>query len=61
MTIVNEVERIIAELPPEKASTLKYWLNEFKAAYRYKKLKPYTVAFKALADFQKGKSNALWN
>jgi hypothetical protein len=61
MPIVKEIEKVLAELPSEKALMLKYWLNEFKAARRYKKLKAYAMAVKAWADFEKGNSNALWN
>jgi len=61
MPIIKEIKKVIAELPPHKATIVKYWLDEFEAARRYKKLKAYAMAAKALADFEKGKSNALWN
>ena len=61
MTIFEEVEKVLAELPPEQAASLKTWLNEFQAARRYKHIKAYTMAVKALAYFKKAKSNALWN
>ena len=61
MSIVKEVEKVISELPPEQASSLKFWLNEFQAARRYKQLKAYAMAAKALAYFRKTDSNALWN
>ena len=61
MPIVKEVEKVIGQLPPEQASSLKNWLNEFKAARRYKQIKWCAVTAKALVDFEKGKSNALWN
>lgn len=61
MTIVKEIEQVIAELPPQKAFMLRYWLNEYHAARRYKKLKAYTLAVKTLANFKKSKSNALLN
>jgi len=61
MPIVKEVEKVIAQLPVHKATMLRFWLDEFKAARRYKKLKAYTTAVQTLADFEKTNSNALWN
>jgi hypothetical protein len=61
MPIVNEIKSAIAELPIHEATMLKYWLEEFEAARRYKKLKAYIRANKALASFQKNNGNALWN
>ena len=61
MTIFEEVEKVRAELPPEQASSLKSWLNEFQAARRYKQFKAYTMAVKVLVNFKKANSNALWN
>jgi hypothetical protein len=61
MTIFEEVEKIIAQLPAEQAFSLKFWLKEFQAARRYKKIKSYTMALKVLADFEKSNGNALWN
>ena len=61
MAIVKEVEKIIAELPPHEASIVQYWLDEFEAARRYKKLKACAMADKAVADFNESNSNASWN
>ncbi len=61
MPIVQEIKQAIAELPPQEASIVQYWLEEYQAARRYKKLKAYTMARKTLADFQKSNGNALWN
>jgi hypothetical protein len=61
MSIVKEIKKVIAQLPLGKAAILKRWLDEFEAVRRYKKLKAYAMAAKALADFKKSKSNALWN
>jgi hypothetical protein len=61
MSIVKEVEKVIAQLPPRQACMLKFWLNEFKAARRYKQLKAYKPAFKALAQFKRSNSISLWN
>ena len=61
MTIFEEVEKIIVDLPPEQALNLRFWLNEFQAARRYKHIKAYSMADKALTDFDKGISNAMWN
>jgi len=48
MSIVKEVEKVIAELPPEKAFILRFWLNEFQAARRYKQLKKYAGGFQSV-------------
>jgi len=61
MPIAKEIKKVIAQLPLGKAVLLKRWLDEFEAARRYKKLKAYAMAVKALADFQKSNTNALWN
>jgi hypothetical protein len=61
MSIVKEIKKVIADLPLEKAAVLRRWLDEFEAARRYKKLKAYAMAAKALADFDQSKGNALWN
>jgi len=61
MSIVKEIEKVISELPPREARKLKYWLNEFKAARRYKQFKAYKPAFRALGDFKRSKSNSLLN
>jgi hypothetical protein len=61
MPIVKEIEKVIAQLPPRKACVLKFWLNEFKAARRYKQLKAYKPAFKALAQFKRSNTSSLWN
>ena len=61
MDIIEEIEKVIAELHPREACKLKYWLNEFKAARRYKQLKAYQPAFKALADFNNSNSSSSWN
>jgi len=61
MTIIEETEKIIAQLPPRQACKLKYWLNEFKAARRYKQLKAYKPAFKALAKFKRSNVSSSLN
>lgn len=61
MSIIEEIEKVIAQLPPREACKLTYWLNEFKAARRYKKFKEFTPALKALADFKRSNSNVLLN
>lgn len=61
MPIVQEIKQVIAELPPHKATIVKYWLDEFEAARRYNKIKAYTIAAKTLAKFEKTNSNAQWN
>ena len=61
MSIVQELEKIITELPPRKASNLKYWLEEYKAARRYRQLKSYIMASKILAHFGKSNSDASLN
>lgn len=61
MRIIDEVEKILAELPPEQAVMLKRWLIKFEAAHHYKQLKAYTKALKTLSDFEKANSKALWN
>ena len=61
MPIVKEIEKVIAQLPPREAGKLTYWLNEFKAARRYKQLKAYKPAFKALARFKRNNGNCEMN
>ena len=61
MSLVKEVEKVIAELPPKKALILRFWLNEYIAARRYKKIKAYVQATKTLVNFHKGVSKAMWN
>jgi hypothetical protein len=61
MDIIEEIEKVIAELPPRQACKLKYWLNEYKASRRYKQLRAYKPAFKALARFKKSKSSSSLN
>jgi len=61
MTIFEEVEKTIAELPPEQASSLKIWLSEFRAARQYKKIKAFTQATKTIAEFRRSHSNSLSN
>ena len=61
MTLINEVEKVIAELPLPEATMLRFWLDEYQAARRYKKLKAYILATKTLDNFEKGNSNASWN
>ena len=61
MTLIQEVEKVIAELPPRKAGDLKFWLEELKAARRYKYVKAYTKATKTLADFEKNNGDASLN
>lgn len=61
MSLVKEVEKVISELPPEKAFILRFWLNEYKAARRYRKLKAHSQATKTLANFHQSVSKAMWN
>ena len=61
MDIIEETEKMIAELPAEQAVVLKYWLNEFEATRRYKQLKGYAIATEALARFQRSNSDASLN
>jgi hypothetical protein len=61
MPIVQEIKKAIAELPIHKATIVKYWLDEFEAARRYKKLKAYTMAVRTLANFEKSNSNSSLN
>jgi len=61
MTIFEEIEKVIAELPPEKAVSLKLWLNEFQTARRRKQLKAYAQVTQLLANFDKSNSRSQWN
>ena len=61
MTLIQEIEKIIAELPPRKACMLKFWLNEYEASRRYKHLKAQAMAAKVLADFKKCNGDAALN
>ena len=61
MTIFEEIEKVIAELPQEQAASLKTWLNEFQADRRYKQIKSYLMATKVWADFKKNNSNSSCN
>ncbi len=61
MHIIDELRTIAAQLPAQQAGMLKYWLKEFETARKIKQLKPYALAFKALADFEKAKSIASLN
>jgi len=62
MSLVKEIEQVIAKLPLPKARILKHLLNEYQAACRYKRLiKTYAMANKAVASFQKSNGKALWN
>lgn len=61
MKVFNEVEKVIAELPPRKAIVLSFWLKEFKAARRHKQIKRFAAAFKALADHRKSNGDTSFN
>lgn len=61
MTIVQELEKVITQLPLKKAIDLNYWLDEYKASQRYKQVKAYTQAVQTLAEFKKNKNNSSWN
>lgn len=61
MSLINEVEKVIAGLPLPKARFLMSLLNEYKAAQRSRQLKAYAMAARALADFKKSKGNPLSN
>jgi hypothetical protein len=61
MSLVKEVEKVIAQLPLPEATMLKYWLEEYEAARRYKQIKAYAKAITVLANFKKNNGNALWN
>jgi len=61
MTIYEEIEKIIADLPPEQAISLKRWLKGFQAARWYKQIRAYNEALEVVANFKKNKSNAMWN
>jgi hypothetical protein len=61
MSLVQEIEKIIAELPPRKACILKFWLKEYKASRRHKQIRAYAVTVWALRDFQKNNGDASLN
>ena len=66
MTTVKEIEKAIAELPPQKFSILRNWFEEFAAARWDKQIeadakagKLDAIAAKAMADYKKGKCKEL--
>lgn len=66
MTTVKEIEMAIAELPADKFSVLKAWVDEFDAALWDKKLevdikagKLDAMAGKALINLKKGQCKEL--
>lgn len=61
MIIISEVEKVIAQLSPQEARMLRYWLNEYQAARRYNKLKAYTKAARTLAHFDKNNGDSSFN
>ena len=61
MTLVREIEKVIATLPLSKARMLKFWLNEYQAVRRYNHLKAYSKAVRTLAKFEKSNGHARWN
>ncbi len=66
MTTVKEIEKAIAELPPQKLSILRAWFEKFDAAIWDKQIetdvkagKLDTMATKALDSYKKGKCKEL--
>ena len=61
MSLIKEVEQVIAKLPLPEATMLRFWLEEYEAARRYKKLKAYNLSIKTLANFEKSNGSSTWN
>jgi hypothetical protein len=61
MTLVKEIEKAIAQLPPYEASMLKYFLSEYEAVSQSKKLKAYKEANQILVNFKQSNCHSSWN
>ncbi len=66
MTTIKEIEKAIAELPPQKFSILKSWIDKFEAALWDKQLeadvktgKFDAIAKKVRESYKKGKCKEL--
>ena len=61
MTLVQEIQKVIDELPLDKATKLKSWLVDLKATRNYKHLEAYAKSLQVMDDFEKNRCDAILN
>jgi len=61
MTLIEEIQKVINELPIDKANKLKSWLIDLEATRFYKHVEAYAMSLEVITRFEGNKGNALLN